>query len=465
MVSEKTIVKTSLSNHLKLPGLGGGTPVRPNVATDGERLKLVICIVAIVFSTDMALGDAGIDTGRYLDLPIEALAILGLSALPLFWSRHWLLSLLLMCVLGSALFSGTFLSGLRYVAIASFGAYLLPTLYEKCAWKESVFATTIQVIALVLGVVVLLNPYNSSGRYDLWHAYPFTGSKLTAGLVFSVAICVSLTQMTRSRGKARAFNVGVLIWSLCLILLLESRAPLFSLAGALALFAYRKNLRGLPVLVVTGVVLLGLFATVVDKDSNAYRRVQQRYIETDPFDNASFRGRVASWQNYAAVARDCPFGVGFERSMYEFEFGRESHRQMSACGAHSEFLKLLVELGWAPFLVLCMLNVRALSSCVRPRVSAEREPLHMMFSMMLVTLLPQLLVNNEMQHPEVGILYWFAMGTLLRLDQTSSKRIGVPPRMIEQPKRHRRSLAGIAPSRGPAVLATGASRKQWTRPQ
>ncbi len=424
MTRENVIVEASRPKHLDGSGLGEFAAARPNAAARAETGKLVMCLVATVFSIDMALGDAGINSARYLDLPVEALAILGLSALPLYWTRNWLLSLLMICVLGLALISGTLHSGVRFVAIASFGAFLLPAMYEKCRWKESVFADTIQVMALALGVMVLLNPYNSSGRYDIWHAYPFTGSKLTAGLVFSMTICVSLTQLTKSRAKARAFNVGVLIWSLCLILLLESRAPLFSLAGALALFAYRKNLKGLPALIVVGGLLLGLFGAVVDKDSAAYRRVHERYIETNPFDNASFRGRVVSWQNYASAARDYPFGVGFERSMFEFESGRESYRQMHACGAHSEFLKLLVELGWGPFLVLCILNFRAVVCCVKAPGVAEHGSLHLMLSMMIITLLPQLLVNNEMQHPEVSIFYWFAMGCLLRLSGATGRTRG-----------------------------------------
>jgi hypothetical protein len=392
---------------------------RKGTAGNNEAMLLAVCIAAIVFSIDVAIGDTGAGSRRYLDVPIEVLALLGLASLPFCWSRDWLLSLLLVCVLGSSLLAGTFLSGFRYVAIASFGFFLLPTLYEKCRWKESLFANTMRITAVCLGVAVLLNPFNPNGRYDLWHAYPFTGSKLSAGMVFSVAICVCLTRFGKQGAKARAINVGMLIGFLCMIFFLEARAPIFSLALAFALFAYRRNMTSFVVSALVGALLLAGSSFFLDKSSMRYQRVHDRYVETKAFDNDSFHGRVRSWQNYLSAAKYYPLGMGFERSLREFEFGRESHRDMFVYGAHSEFLKLLVELGWGPFFLFLVLNIRTLSCCVRAPVCKEQESLHLILSMMFVTILPQLLANNEMQQPEVSLFYWFAMGTLLRLNELS----------------------------------------------
>ncbi len=310
--------------------------------------------------------------------------------------------------------------------------------------------------------MVLLNPYNLNGRYDLWHAYPFTGSKLTTGLVFSLAACTSLSALIKTGAKRCLFDIGVLIWSLALILLLESRAPLFSLLGAFALLCYRKSLKGLFVAAILGAFVWGGLAFVIDEDSAAFIRVHERYIQTDPFDNDSFQGRVASWTNYASAALRYPLGVGFERSLYEFEFGRESYRPMPACGAHSEFLKLLVELGWGPFLFLCFLNWRALVSCAKECRVAEHESLHMVVSMLLLTLIPQLLVNNEMQHPEVSIFYWFAIGVLLRLEQSASGKSS-HLLSLEHSKEPGQGTGNAILLRKPFALGTRTVRKQRTR--
>lgn len=383
--------------------------VKSALTFDRSTLRLFLGLAAAVFSLDLQIGQR-----MFIDTPVEFLAPLSLIALPFLWRRGPLVIVFLGCVAFSAFRAGTVLSGARYVALTFFGYFLLPYLLEKCPRKEVVLVKIFRAIGIALALWVLFNPWAPDGRYDLDHAYPFTGSKLSAGLVFSVAICVNLPWLVKPTGRLYC-GVLMVIFG-CTILLLESRAPLFSLALAVALFAWRRRTRILPAVAILGALLLITAEWAAQQqESELYQRVYARYVETDAFQSVSFQGRVMSWRNYLEASLSYPFGLGFEKSLLEFDAGRESWRDMLVAGAHSEFLKLLVELGWGPFLLLVFLNGKALVQCLRWKHEGREESLHLMLSMMFVALLPQLVVNNEMQHPEVSVLYWFTLGSLLAI--------------------------------------------------
>jgi O-antigen ligase len=166
-------------------------------------------------------------------------------------------------------------------------------------------------------------------------------------------------------------------------------------------------------LVVVVVMMVTGFQWLTSQDGLHFERIRHRYLEIDPFENDSFDGRLSSWESYWEVSRSHPFGVGYDRSLYEFSEGNHAGMTRHVAGAHSEFLKLLVELGWLPFAMFAWLNARALWLTIKPSPNRDIEPLQLGITVMFAAVVSQLCTNNEMQQPEVAVFYWFLLGNLL----------------------------------------------------
>ena len=371
-------------------------------------------VATAVFSIDTPL-----PSGAYVDLPIEALALTGLACLPFVMHRNWLVTAYLTSVLASAVLAGTTLSGLRYVAVATWGFFLLPQMLRRCQNPAGTLRRSLVGCGVALAIWILLNPWNQTGRIDLEHGLPFTGSKLSAGFVLSIALCAALCRRSGLHAAWQWLVPGLLGVT---ILLLEARAPIFSLGFAVAVLAWRlRDARVLQVAAVVAVLLMG-FQWITDQDGRYFERIRQRYVEINPFQNDSFEGRLDSWETYWSTAARYPWGMGYERSIHEFSVGREAGRTGRVAGAHSEFLKLLVEVGWLPFAMFVWLNGRAMWRAVAPRRRAPADALGLLLAVTFAAMLPQLAVNNEIQQPEVGVLYWFMLGNLLQTAQADAKQ-------------------------------------------
>jgi hypothetical protein len=381
-----------------------------------REIFLVCSAVAAVLSIDTRLPGLG-----YADLPIELIAAASLLLFPKYAKNSYLACGFYIAILFSALVSGTLLAGIRYCTIGIFGFFVLAGEENKTDDTFRIFSQMLKISGILLAIWILINPYNSFSRFDLNHALPFTGSKLSAGFVVSLGYITFLYQIQTSKGWHRFFNIFAAIFLGVMLLALEARAATFASLAATLFLLLLNNPTKYLIAGATATPIGWIFFEYFIKDTAIGDRIQARFFTNNPFEHHSFQARVHSWEHYINAAYETPFGVGFEQAHKVFGTGRLSTLQMEVGGAHSEFLKLLVEMGWLPFLLFISLHAIAIIKLL----TSKKSDLKILSLLTILTASLQIAVNNEMQQPEVSVLYWLVLGTaFLYKDKTLQKNSG-----------------------------------------
>jgi len=363
-----------------------------------------IIVVSSVFSVEVYLG------GVYVDGPIEVIALFSMFFVPLAWRRDLLLPFFLAVVLFSGLLASTHLPAIRYICLSVLGFYFLPYLYFRIVDDLSLLRLIYSVVAVALSIYVLSTDYIRSGLWQESPLHPFSGSIHAFAYFLSMVFILRLDAFNNVRQIIVSVVVMVLV--IAAILDLGSRSAFYSLILVVfvrALITHRKSI--FPIFAVAAMSVLAISVLEFIKP-DFYFHLKRRFYESNPFETVSFTSRVDSWKNYVDTAFQKPLGVGFESSHFLFFEGSLARVDITTAGAHNEFLKLLVELGWGGFVLYALLwlvSVRkGLATSLSPRVLSNNRTL----VLMLLCTSIQFFTNNQMQHPEVALTFWLIMGLM-----------------------------------------------------
>jgi hypothetical protein len=385
-----------------------------------NRIVFSLIVFFSVFSVSTQISYA-----HYLEIPIQVLCpIIIFFYITRVNFKDYLVLIFFTNILLSALYCDNLLAGLRYLSYGLLGYFVMPKLVKD---DDSIFRAKFNIFlitVLPLIAVITVNILYQKVPYEA-HALPFTGSCLTAGYILSVLACILFFC------GYTITHYAVSLLCIVFILILNARAPIYGLVIYFIIGMFQMGHQFISKHIKYVVLLCALILATNLAFKDLYESIYRRYVQTSIMNDESVEGRLISWRIYLKRTLNYPFGLGFDKSYFEFYNGREQNNEQLitstqiVTGAHCEFIKILLEIGWFGCLVFILINVRAFKHALAALASKRSSGMLKAMGAAYIVVLPQIIVNNELQQPEVGIIYWFILG-YLRTYGSSAVKTPVP---------------------------------------